>query len=121
MTNPLSIEYLEKRLMDQREETSNQLVVIHASMRDDKKDFFDALAIVSKNVERIAINLEKLQTEQSIRLDHHGERLGKAEMRIDLNNESRIKTGAYWGIAGVIATAILGACVKLLFFPSPPL
>ena len=118
MTDPISIEYLEKRLMDQREETSGQLIVIHEGMRADKKDFFEALRIISSNVERIAINLEKLQSSQSTRLDHHGDRLGKAEARIDLNNESRIKSGAYWGIAAVVATTILGACVKLLFFPT---
>ena len=121
MASTLSVEYLEKRLMDQREETSKQLVVIHQCARDDKKDFFDALAIVSKNVERIAINLEKLQSEQSIIIIGHAKRLSDVESLSKVNNEHRITTNAYWAISGVVLTAVMISCVKLLFFPAPPI
>lgn len=88
-------------------------------MRDNQKDSFDQLQIVSKNVEKIAISVEKLQIEQNIRLDNHGSRLSTVEGLAKINNEHRIKTGAYWGIAGVVLTTILGAVAKLLFFPAP--
>lgn len=98
---------------------NSQLVLIHQTMRDNQKDSFDALQIVSKNVEKIAISVERLQTEQNIRLDNHGERLSSIESMVKVNNEQRIVSKAYWGIAAVIATTILGVVAKLLFFPAP--
>ena len=98
---------------------NSQLVLIHQTMRDNQKDSFDSLQIVSKNVEKIAISVERLQTEQNIRLDNHGERLSSIESMVKVNNEQRIVSKAYWGIAAVIATTILGVVVKLLFFPAP--
>ena len=104
-----------------QDQFNNQLVLIHQTMRDNQKDSFEQLQIISKDVGKIALSVEKLQLEQNIRLDQHSVRITTVESLSKVNNEHRIKTGAYWGIAGVIATAILGACVKLLFFPSPPL
>jgi len=119
MTEPISLEYLEKRLLDQREEMTNQIILIHQGMREDKKDFFDALGIISTDMKTMSINLEKLATEQTIRLDQHSERLGKVEGKVDSNTESRIKSDLKWALAGVVSTTLLGAAVKLLFFPAP--
>ena len=119
MTDTASIQYLEKRLLDQREEMSNQLVLIHQGMRDDKKDYFEALGIISNDMKTISLNVEKLATEQTIRLDQHSERLGKVEGKVDSNTESRIKSDLKWALAGVISTSLLGTAVKLLFFPAP--
>lgn len=102
-----------------QDQLNNHLVLIHQTMRDNQKDSFDQLQIVSKNMEKIAISVEKLQLEQSIRLDNHADRLAAAETMAKTNNEQRIISKAYWGIAGVVLTAILGAVTKLLFFPAP--
>ena len=102
-----------------QDQFNSQLVLIHQTMRDNQKDSFEQLQIISKDVGKIALSVEKLQLEQNIRLDQHSIRITTVEALSKVNNEHRIKTGAYWGIAGVVATAILGACVKLLFFPAP--
>ena len=119
MTDPISLEYLEKRLLDQREEMTNQIILIHQGMREDKKDFFDALSVTNGHIQKISVNMEKLATEQTIRLDQHSDRLGKVEGKVDSNTESRIKSDLKWALAGVMSTSLLGAAVKLLFFPAP--
>lgn len=67
----------------------------------------------------ISVNVEKLAIEQTIRLDQHSERLGKVEGKVDSNTESRIKSDLKWALAGVISASLLGAAIKLLFFPDP--
>ena len=101
-----------------QDQFNSQLVLIHQTMRDNQKDSFEQLQIISKDVGKIAISVEKLQLEQNIRLDQHSTRIAGVEALAKVNNEHRIKTGAWWGIAAVVATTILGACVKLLFFPA---
>jgi hypothetical protein len=87
-------------------------------MRDTQKDFFEQQQTISKNMEKIAISLERLQIEQNARLDNHGGRLSTVEAMSKVNNEQRIISKAYWGIAGVVLTASLSISIKLLIFPS---
>ena len=101
-----------------QDQFSSQIMLIHSTMRDTQKDFFEQQQIISKNMEKIAISLERLQIEQNARLDNHGGRISNVEAMAKINNEQRIISKSYWGIAGVVLTAILSISVKLLFFPA---
>ena len=125
MTDPISIEYLEKRLLDQREETSNQLVVIHQSMNDsntrtDKHlmSLSDNLAVLAKESQETRHEILSIVKDVSHKTNNHGDRLATAEQQIKALEKSSIIRGAWWGIAGVVSTSVLAACVKLLFFPA---
>jgi hypothetical protein len=104
-----------------QDQFNNQLVLIHQTMRDNQKDSFEQLQIISKDVGKIASSVEKLQLEQNLRLDQHSIRITTVEALSKVNNEHRIITKAYWGISGVVLTAVMVSCVKLLFFPAPPI
>ena len=104
-----------------QDQFNNQLVLIHQTMRDNQKDSFEQLQIISKDVGKIASSVEKLQLEQNLRLDQHSIRITTVEALSKVNNEHRIITKAFWGISGVVLTAVMVSCVKLLFFPAPPI
>ena len=104
-----------------QDQFNSQLVLIHQTMRDNQKDSFEQLQIISKDVGKIASSVEKLQLEQNLRLDQHSIRITTVEALSKVNNEHRIITKAYWGISGVVLTAVMVSCVKLLFFPAPPI
>ena len=104
-----------------QDQFNNQLVLIHKTMRDNQKDSFEQLQIISKDVGKIALSVEKLQLEQNIRLDQHSIRITTVEALSKVNNEHRIVTKSYRAISGVVLTAIMVSYVKLLFFPAPPL
>ena len=107
-----------------QDQLNNHLVLIHQTIRDSNDRTDKHLSEFSKNLETIAresqeTRLEILDIVKDIshKTNDHGTRLAKSEAQITVLNEHRIKTGAYWAIAGLVLTPILGAVVKLLFFP----
>lgn len=109
-----------------QDQLNNHLVLIHQTIKDSNERTDKHLSVLSENLASVAkesaeTRLEILSIVKSheTRLDAHGERLANCEQGVKVNNESRIKTGAYFGIIGVISAAVLGGIVKLLFFPAP--
>ena len=95
---------------------NSQLILIHQTMHDNQKDGFVQLHSISKDVGRIATSVEKMQAEQSAKIEQHNTRLTAVEKASATNNEHRIKAGTWMIMAGVVATAGLGAVVKFVFF-----
>ena len=107
-----------------QDQFNNQLVLIHQSLNDNNlrtdkhlTTLSESLAIIAKESAETRVEILDIVKDISHKTNDHGTRLAKAESQVVVLNEHRIKTGAWWGIAGVLATTILGAVVKLLFFP----
>ncbi len=106
-----------------QDQLNNHLVLIHQTISDSNSRTDKHLAEFSKNLELIAKESQETRLEildivkdLSHKTNDHGTRLAKTESQVTILNEHRIKTGAYWAIAGVVLSAILAAIVKVLFF-----
>lgn len=96
-------------------EFNDQLILIHQTMHDNQKDGFAQLHSISKDVSRIAVSVEKLQSEQNVRLDHYDKRLIIVEESTAKNSEKRIESGPWLIMAGVVATAAISAAAAWVF------
>ena len=111
-----------------QDQFNNQLVLVYHSINDNNLRTDKHLTTLSVSLADIAKESAETRTEIlglvkgiSFQTNLHEKQISTMTNQLKALEKSSIIRGAWWGIAGVIATSILGACLKLLFFPAPPI
>ena len=111
-----------------QDQFNNQLVLIHHSINDNNLRTDKHLTTLSESLTALAKESSETRTEIlglvkgiSFQTNLHENQIGTMASQLKALEKSSIIRGAWWGVAGVIATSLLGVATKLLFFPAPPL
>ena len=109
-----------------QDQFNNQLVLIHQSINDNNLRTDSHLTAMSSSLAALAKESSETRTEIlglvkgiSFQTNLHENQIGTMTGQIKTLEKSSIIRGAWWGVAGVIATSLLGVATKLLFFPAP--